>query len=369
MKASLLLLLLVFQVNVDLRAMIMRHDRPDSLYLELGNQFPCVGQIMRMGGATLIAPDVAVTAAHVAMAIQQRSPTVEFGGERYGIKEILIFPQTSQREFNPDLALLRLDREVIGIERARLYTLEPEAGKAVYFVGCGNSGNGNEGVTIRDGKRRGASNIVDSVSATELYFDLDSAEGATELEGINGPGDSGSPTLYKEDGKVYLAGVSSRGVPGPQGVFRYGCGDIHVRVKSFAGIIEELLINPEKWDQDGYRRIIPSERSMPELPEDARGDIISEFVRAFASRKSEEYERFSQRYRTAEVLAKRTPEERSEWYEQSLIDYGVIEPVIVREVNAEEIETQMITEIGALLTFRFTFSGDEPLKLESVSIE
>lgn len=343
-------------------AMIMRHDRADSLYLALGERFPCVGQIMRMGGATLIEPDVAVTAAHVAQAIQHRNPTVEFGGESYGIKEILIFPQTSQREFNQDLALLILDREVKGIEPARLYTLDSELGKEIYFVGQGNSGNGNEGVTLRDGKRRSATNVIDSVSTTEIYFDLDSADTATDLEGINGPGDSGSPTLIEHEGKIYLVGVSSRGLPGPNGLFRYGCRDVHVRVKSFSTMLQQ-------YETANLTKVVPAERVAPSLPDDFRGESIAEFVNAFSSRDSELFEQFSQNYRTTTALAKRTAEQRQEWYEQSLIDFGIIELLDVQEQDSNTIETKMITEIGAVLTFRFKFNQELGGKLESIAVE
>jgi len=342
--------------------MIMRHDRADSLYLELGKRFPCVGQIMRMGGATLIESDIAVTAAHVAQAIQQRNPTVEFGGESYGINEILIFPQTSQTEFNQDLALLILDREVKGIEPARLYTLDSELGKEIYFVGQGNSGNGNEGVTLRDGKRRGATNVIDSVSATEIFFDLDSADAATELEGINGPGDSGGPTLIEQDGRIYLVGVSSRGIPGPNGLFRYGCRDVHVRVKSFASMLQ-------KYETTIFTKVIPAERTVPPLPDDFRGESIAEFVKAFSSRDSKLFEQYSQNYRTTTALTKRTAEQRREWYEQSLTDFGIIELLDVQEQGANTIEAKMITEIGAVLTFRFQFNPELGGKLESIAVE
>lgn len=375
MKSAAVILFSVLAWTASGSAMIMRHDRADSLYLEMGQQFPCVGQIMRMGGATLIAPDVAVTAAHVAAAIQHRYPNIQFDGEQYGISEILIFPQTSQRDFTPDLALLKLDRNVEDIEPARLYTLDNERGREIYFVGCGNSGTGNEGVTLRDGKRRGATNVIDSVSMSGIYFDLDSADTATELEGINGPGDSGSPTLLVEDGKTYLVGVSSHGVPGPNGLFRYGCGDVHVRVKSFASMIQQEVpsrftsVEPPEPSAIPFTRVVPSERPLPQLPDDSRGKCVQEFVKAFSSRDSGKFEQYSQTYRTASALSKRTAEQRREWYEQSLTDFGVIELLQANEQTESIVETSMITEIGAVLTFLFTFSTTEHGQLESLEIE
>lgn len=341
--------------------MIMRHDRPESLYLEQGKRFPCVGQVMRMGGATLIAPDTAVTAAHVAAAIMQREPTVEFGGESFGIKEIILHDQPSTHDFVHDIALLVLNRKVEGIAPALLYATEDEAGQAIYFVGRGNSGNGQEGVTLFDGLRRGAKNVIDSVDTNSLYFDLDLPGAGEELEGINGPGDSGGPTLIEQGGQVYLVGVSSRGVPGPDGYFKYGCGDVHMRVSSYADWIQ----HPENYSSTIVK---PSERVAPELPKDFRGEAIAEFVKAFRSREANSMEQFAQTYRTASALAKRTADERRAWYEQSLIDFGVIELVALPTVDETYVETQMITEIGAVLTFSFTFDPEQGGRLEKIEV-
>lgn len=97
-----------------------------------------------------------------------------------------------------DIALLKLDRPVKGVEPVSLYARDDEAGKVVTFVGRGWAGTGLT-APVRDLERdlRGATNKVDEVNGTSIRMVFDAPPGGTDFEGISGPGDSGGPALLE----------------------------------------------------------------------------------------------------------------------------------------------------------------------------
>lgn len=246
----------------------IRHDVPDARYLELGARFPSAVRVGANGGdGTLIAPEWVLTAAHVAEGMARRSGGdfrifVDGDETGYAVRQIILHPDFAPMGPN-DLALIRLDRPVAGVQPAALYRNRDEAGQTLVLVGHGDTKNGLGGEWVMDRKKRGATNVVDSTTSAHLRFDFDSGAAATPLEGTAGPGDSGGPAYILVDSQPYLAGVSSAGRSGSNGPGSYGAEEYYVRVSSHVKWIDDMLAAPPEGrmvnmptpSADGARRI------------------------------------------------------------------------------------------------------------------
>jgi hypothetical protein len=219
-------------------AIIIRHDRDDAKYLELGSHFPAVCSIGRAGEGALISPEWIVTAAHVAKG--SSSPTVDCNGVQYKIVAKFIFPDWQDMAPN-DIGLIKLAKPVKEIDPLGIYDGKDETGKTVTFVGRGGTGTGLTGPTHEDRKRRGATSVVERADHEWLYFTFHDSSTATDLEGISGPGDSGGPALIEKEGKWYVAGISVWGQPGPKGRGTYGAKEGYTRVSSYLDWIHDTL--------------------------------------------------------------------------------------------------------------------------------
>ena len=269
----------------DAEAIIIRHDRPDSKYLELGARYPAVGFVGRDGEGTLVGSRWVLTAAHVARGIPNGARHVEFGGIKYKVENVFLNPEWSGRG-RGDIALLKLESEVKGIDPVHIYTGKEETGKTVVFVGRGDTGTGLTGPRTMDRKKRGATNKVERADKDWIYFMFDDPAGsaATELEGISGPGDSGGPALIEKDGRVFTIGVSVWGNPGKNGRGTYGATEGYTRVSSFAKWIEDVLagkVAASKSPSRGPRRgevVVTVPKGGAKLPGTAAGKRLQEFL-------------------------------------------------------------------------------------------
>lgn len=215
-----------------LRRIVIRHDRPDSLYVALGARFPAVARVGRAGDGTLIAPRWVLTAGHVAATVNVARAEVMINGRGYRIARAFAHP--AWVELGPhDLGLVELVEPVTDVAPLALYGGDDEKGREVVLVGHGATRDGHGGVWREDGVRRGATNVVDDAEEGILVFRFDAPPGGTELEGAPGRGDSGGPALLEQESAWFVIGVSSAGFDGDAGPGTYGAVDHFTRVSSY----------------------------------------------------------------------------------------------------------------------------------------
>jgi len=244
--SCLLSIWLVFIPLQFAQAIIIRHDVEDARYFQRENAYPAVFEFFekRGGVGTLIAPDWAVTVAHVAQDVPEDHP-VFIAGEEYRVRQTVLHPTWGTDDF-VDLGLVQLDKPVQGVTPVSLYALDDEIGKIVTFVGWGDTGTGLTGPVISDHKLRAATNKVELADSKNLLFRFDAPtdENVTPLEGISGPGDSGGPALIEIEGKFYIMGVSVAQDSHGQERGTYGVREFYTRISPNVAWIQSTLENP-----------------------------------------------------------------------------------------------------------------------------
>lgn len=233
-------------------AIIVRHDRPDADYIELGASYTTVIVHMNThepggppdGFGTLISPLWVATAAHIAEIIKPGHRLTVASSEAEA-EEILLHPDWDGGAH--DIALVRLTQPATEGRPVSLYRGRDEVGQLIVVAGSGDTGTGISGPTGNDGKLRAARNLIDEASERWLKFRFDPPDSALEMEGISGPGDSGGPALLRSEDALYLVGVgsgqSTRATDGREGL--YGVVEYYTRVSSYLPWIDGVISEPE----------------------------------------------------------------------------------------------------------------------------
>jgi hypothetical protein len=223
-------------------AIVGRHDRDDDAYVQLGKEYRCVCRVARDGQGVLIGPHWVLTAAHVAQPVTAGKDVVHFGDRDFRVKRVVIHPgghATGDRPPEDDVALLELQKAVKHVRPAQLYREHDEVGKTIVVAGYGDVGDGRSKPRRGDGRLRAARNVITEAGPKRIFFTFDAPPAGDPLEGVSGPGDSGGPALYEQDGRLYTVGISQASANGRPG--RYGVTEVYMRVSSYVDWIAGVV--------------------------------------------------------------------------------------------------------------------------------
>jgi TonB family protein len=155
---------------------------------------------------------------------------------------IVPHPEYNKNNLSHDMALLKLDRPVSTVTSTGIYTLEDEKSQHVWFVGRGDLGNGQKGITGSSENLHHAENIIENAEGLWITFDFDAPENkALPLEGISGPGDSGGPAFINTATGLKVAGVSSHQRNNASGEGFYGVDEYYTRTSAHQQWVADIM--------------------------------------------------------------------------------------------------------------------------------
>lgn len=225
------MLVCVGVMSVAGQAGVIRHDRSDSLYLDLAaqSQFDPAGMV-RNGtsfcSGVLVAPDWVISAGHCANGgVLPTDLTFDIAGQNIPVAAIYLLGEfNGEPDSGADLSLLKLTTPITGVTPIKLFRGASILGMTGTMVGFGDTGDGLTGsVEGTSGTKRAGQNIFEE-SGSFLGFDdriilcdfdepgvpASSFFGTTiplELEYQAATLDSGAGLFIEDNGEWFLGGT------------------------------------------------------------------------------------------------------------------------------------------------------------------
>jgi len=243
----------------DAGAIVIRDDVPDADYVVADEDYPALVDLFEPGDCigSLVHESYVLTVAHCAMDLSA-GETLDVAGTSHAIADVILHPEWEDIE-DFDIALVRFEEPVVGVDPLPLYRDTAELDAVVTLVGRGTTATGLEGEAggSTDGLLRRANNVVSGVEEhfIEIYFESPEEPGVLPLEGVGAAGDSGCPVFIEVDGVAQIAGLNSYGdFDAGGGVALYGSWDYQTRVSTYLDWIDEVVgdapANPGDDDDD-----------------------------------------------------------------------------------------------------------------------
>jgi hypothetical protein len=147
-------------------AIIIRHDVPDAEYVVADAEYPALVDLISRGDCvgTLIHESFVLSVAHCAVDLT-RGDSLEVGGAAHVVAGVYLHPQWKDRD-KYDIALVRLEQPVTGVDPIPIYRGSDELGAVVTLVGRGVTATGVDGEAggHTDGNLRRATNVVSAAN-------------------------------------------------------------------------------------------------------------------------------------------------------------------------------------------------------------
>ena len=239
---------------------VIRHDLDDADYIVAGSDYPALVTLFEPDACsgTLVPASYLLTVAHCAADLEE-GDSLLVNGAPHAIAEVILHPRWRSNRDNFDIALVRFQRPVRGVDPLPIYRGSDELGSLVTLFGRGVTATGLQGErrATSDGNLRRATNVVSEVNNhfIEVIFERPGEDGVTDLEGVGVSGDSGGPVFIDVDGVPHIAGLNSWG-EGGNGirVGQYGSRDYQTRVSQYLDWLDSVVDFPEPVAADGFVR-------------------------------------------------------------------------------------------------------------------
>ncbi|KZN52697.1 trypsin-like serine protease [Pseudoalteromonas luteoviolacea] len=275
------ILLSLVLISYNASAILIRHDMEDKQYLAKPLDFPALTTFYIDGAhGSLIKPNWIITAAHTTFCLKPGTKIKTTQGSAI-VKRLHVHPNHTPG-VSHDIALVELSEPIHQVRPAKLYQKTNEAGRDIWFIGIGGTGNGITGITVDNydnkGVLRKAQNRVEQAKGPILTFKFDNGESALPLEGISGGGDSGGPAYFKQGNDYYVMGLSSRYGGGPSE--KYNSLEVYSRVSYFMSWITKVMKSPENSIKSGISldklKHLPGGLKPSDLPSLCKDILFSE---------------------------------------------------------------------------------------------